>query len=395
MRVAVVAEYYPRAADPVLGVWAHRQALAARAAGADVRVLVLHRPVPPRAALDGAREGAPGALDALVAPLRQPLRTTLDGLDVAYVPFVAPPRPRSYGSWGAWAAPPLAVALRALRRRWPFDLVHAHYAAPAGDAVARARPGVPVAVSVHGGDLLSVAHDSAAGRRAVERGLRSARVVLANSAGMGERARGFGAGEVRVVHLGADLPAAAAPHEGPSRLVTVGHLVARKRHADVLRALWLLRDDHPELRWEVVGDGPERGAIERLAAELGLADRVRLRGRLAPAEAAAAARGGTLFVLPSVDEAFGVAYVEAMAGGVPAIGCRGEAGPEEIAACGGGIRLVAPGDPESLAAEIRAILAEPRWRRELGDAARATVAAHFTWEACGRATVAAYEAALA
>jgi redox-sensitive bicupin YhaK (pirin superfamily) len=41
VRVAVVAEYYPRAADPVLGVWAHRQALAARDAGADVRVLVL------------------------------------------------------------------------------------------------------------------------------------------------------------------------------------------------------------------------------------------------------------------------------------------------------------------------------------------------------------------
>src|SRR3954452_4056969 len=51
MRVAIVAEYYPRAGDPVLGVWAHRQALAAREAGADVRVLVLHRPVPPRAAL--------------------------------------------------------------------------------------------------------------------------------------------------------------------------------------------------------------------------------------------------------------------------------------------------------------------------------------------------------
>src|SRR6185295_2985112 len=66
MRVAIVAEYYPRAADPVLGVWAHRQALAARDAGADVRVLVLHRPVPSRAAL-GARD-----LKALAAPLRQP-----------------------------------------------------------------------------------------------------------------------------------------------------------------------------------------------------------------------------------------------------------------------------------------------------------------------------------
>ncbi len=85
MRVAVVAEYYPRAADPVLGVWAHRQALAARDAGADVRVLVLHRPVPSRAAL-AARKG-------LLDPLRQPLRTRLDGIEVTLraVPRAAAP----------------------------------------------------------------------------------------------------------------------------------------------------------------------------------------------------------------------------------------------------------------------------------------------------------------
>src|SRR5204863_1901623 len=147
MRVCVVAEFYPRAADPVLGVWAHRQALAARDAGAEVRVLVLHRPVPPRSALK-TRSG-------LLEPLRQPLRVELDGIDVTYVPFLAPPRPRTYASWGAWAAPTLALALRRAR---PFDLIHAHYAAPAGEAVRRARTGVPVVVSVHGGDVLSVVH---------------------------------------------------------------------------------------------------------------------------------------------------------------------------------------------------------------------------------------------
>jgi glycosyltransferase involved in cell wall biosynthesis len=196
------------------------------------------------------------------------------------------------------------------------------------------------------------------------------------------------------VHLGTDVPASATQHDGPPTLTTVGHLVARKRHADVLRAMWLLRDAQPDLRWEVVGDGPERDAIAALADELGLTHRVRLRGQLPPHEALAAATAGTVFVLPSVDEAFGVAYIEAMAGGVPAIGCRGEAGPEEIAASGGGMRLVPPADPESLARELRTILAERRWRRELGEAARANVMAHFTWDACGRATVAGYEEAL-
>jgi glycosyltransferase involved in cell wall biosynthesis len=99
-------------------------------------------------------------------------------------------------------------------------------------------------------------------------------------------------------------------------------------------------------------------------------------------------------VLPSVAEAFGVSYVEAMAGGVPAIGSRGEDGPEEIASAGGGIELVAPRDPRALADTIDGLLSHPERLEALGAAARDTVAREFTWERCGRETVAAYEEVL-
>lgn len=400
MRVAVVAEYYPRVADPVLGVWAHRQALAARDAGADVRVLVLHRWLPSRAALRSRR------LEAVFAPLRQPLRAELDGIHVRYVPFLAPPRARSYGSWGAWAAPSLALALRGLRRSFRLELVHAHYAAPAGDAVRRSRLGVPLVVSAHGGDVYAVARESTSGRRAVEAAFVAARLVLANSDGIQELCQALGATRTRVVHLGTDLPespstasgaqsASRLAPRGAPRIVTVAHLVARKRHVDVLRALWLLRDAEPRLRWVVVGDGPERRPLERLAGDLGLAQRVEFRGALSHDAAVTAARSAAAFVLPSLDEAFGVAYVEAMAGAVPAIGCRGEPGPEELARLGGGILLVPRADPEALASELRALLADEDLRLRLGERARRTVSEHFTWERCGRDTVAAYEDALA
>ncbi len=367
MRVAIVAEYYPRRADPSLGVWAHRQALASRDAGADVEVFVLHRPIPPRA-----------RPTAMLEPLRQPLRGRLNGIRVSYVPFLAPPRPRSYAHWGAWAAPTLAAALRA---RGPFDLVHAHYAVPAGDAVRRARLGVPAVISVHGGDVLGVAERWRGGREAVGAAFAAARLVLANSAGIAERSRALGAGAVRVVHLGTDVP---AQRSNGTALVSVGNLIARKRHADVLRALALLDEPPP---YVVVGDGPERAALERLADGLD----VDFRGRLAPADALAVAQSAGAFVLPSVEEAFGVAYIEAMAAGVPAIGSRGEPGPEEIAASGGGMTLVPAGDVDALAQAIQAALDD---RAALGAAARATVEANFTWDACGRATVAAYEEAL-
>jgi teichuronic acid biosynthesis glycosyltransferase TuaC len=391
MRVVVVAEYYPRAADPVLGIWAHRQAVAARDAGADVSVLVLHRLVPSRAAVRSRR------LESIVAPLRQPRHALLDGIRIDYVPYLSPPRRMSYGSWGVWASPSLALALRHLRRSFPFDLVHAHYAAPAGDAVRRSRPAVPLVVSAHGGDVYALARRSGAGRRAVEAAFATAQLVIANSHGIEQRCRALGATRTRVVHLGTDLPLLPSnPDRGDARqIVTVAHLVARKRHADVLRALWLLRDLEPQLRWIVVGDGPELPRLKRLADDLGLAGRVEFKGALPHSAAVAAARSAAVFVLPSVDEAFGVAYVEAMAGAVPAIGCRGEAGPEELARLGGGIVLVPPGEPEALAAKLRAVLADEELRLRLGERARRTVVEHFTWQRCGRETVRAYHDALA
>jgi teichuronic acid biosynthesis glycosyltransferase TuaC len=382
MRVLIVAEYYPQASDPTLGVWAHRQAVAARDAGADVRVLVLHRPLPPLADVRRRRVGA------LRAAMRQPAREVLDGIRVDYLRYLSPPRPWSYASWGAWAAPVLRRALGRIRAEFPFELAHAHYAVPAGDALRRASPCAPLLVSVHGGDV----HGPHAGAATVRATLGHARLVLANSAGTARRCLDRGARQIRVVHLGTDLPAGPAAAPALPTLVTVGNLIARKRHTDVIEALALLSDRWPQLRYEVAGDGPGREPLRALAAARGVASRVHLHGRLAHAEAVAVARNASLFVLPSVAEAFGVAYVEAMAAGVPAIGARGEDGPEEIAAAGGGIELVAPGEPHALAVAIDALLSDADRLAALRRAARETVAEQFTWGRCGSETVAAYEA---
>src|SRR4051812_7952114 len=168
VKVAVVAEFYPSDRDPVLGVWAHRQALAARDAGADVEVLVLHRLVPPQASLRG------GAWRTELAKrLREPRRQQRDGLTVTYVPYVSPPRGRGYARWGAWAAPSLAIALHRLGR---VDLVHAHNAVPAADAVRRARVRTPLVASLHGGDVLFTPHRAPGGDPARRAGPRGARV---------------------------------------------------------------------------------------------------------------------------------------------------------------------------------------------------------------------------
>jgi glycosyltransferase involved in cell wall biosynthesis len=385
MRVLVVAEWYPSPADPVHGIWAHRQALASQAAGAQVRVLALRRPVPP---LSVARAG-PMALARWAKSAPSTLRPMqLDGLAIQPVPFLAPPRPWSYGSWGTWIAPPLRRALS----RQQFDLIHAHNVLPTGEAVACAAAGVPFVVSTHGPDIIHVAQRSARAAHATSKTLRSAAVVIANSQWAAERCKKLAGAETRceVVHLGAEVPRERPQQHLRPTIVTVAHLQERKRHAVVMRALASMpASGRPD--YVIVGDGEMRQPLQRLSETLGLRDSVRFLGQLSHEQALAEMWSAHVCVMPSVEEPFGVAYVEAMAGGIPAIGCEDEGGPQDIAAAGAGMVLVPPDDHLALAAAIERCMRE---RERLGADARKTVQRCFTWERCGRLTVAAYEQAL-
>jgi teichuronic acid biosynthesis glycosyltransferase TuaC len=392
--VCVVAEYYPRRRDPVLGVWAHRQARAARAAGADVRVLALERPVPPASALGSARR----LTRELAGAVTQPRRDTLDGLEVEYVRFVSPPRERSYTTWDRWARGPLNKALARLHAEWPLDVVHAHYALPAAGAALSFTESerLPLAVSIHGGDVLGPLVSTPQARARIGGVLRRASVVLCNSKDTLIRCSALTGSAARmcVVHLGAEAPANPPPGRDQPTIATLGHVIGRKRHVDVLHALTVLGARIPDVRWVVIGDGPERAGLERLSAQLGVADRIEWLGQLAPDEALSELASCHVMALPSLDEAFGVAYVEALACGLPAIGCAGEGGPEEIATFGEGMLLVPPRDPDALAEQIAGLLSDPSRLEALSQAARRTAADEFSWERCGRATLKAYERAM-
>jgi glycosyltransferase involved in cell wall biosynthesis len=387
VRVAIVAEYYPRRRDPALGIWAHRQALAARDAGAEVKVLVLERPVPPSATLRRPWK-LPGALTRLA---RQPSRDELDGIEIRYVRFLAGDRKRTYTTWHERAAEPLGEALGALREEWPFELVHAHYALPAGGAAlefTRAND-VPLVVSVHGGDLLGPLLQNDDARASVRGVLAAAAEVLCNSrATLDGVARLLGDSErARVVHLGAEAPADPPPKRERPTVSTLAHVIPRKRHADVLEAVERLED----VDWLVIGEGPELPELRRGVERAGISQRVEFAGQLEPGEALRQLATTHVMALPSEDEAFGVAYVEALACGVPAIGLETEGGPSEIASLGPGMLLVPPRNPDELRATIRIALDD----HELPQLARRTAVEHFSWDRCGRNTVAAYRDALA
>ena len=109
-------------------------------------------------------------------------------------------------------------------------------------------------------------------------------------------------------------------------------------------------------------------------------------GRVDDEELAALYRGARCLVFPSLYEGFGLPVIEAMACGTPVVTSRGGA-TEEVA--GGAALLVAPGDGDALTDALAHLLGDESARRTLSEAGRAR-AATMTWEATGRATLAAY-----
>jgi glycosyltransferase involved in cell wall biosynthesis len=393
VRVAVVAEYYPRPSDPAWGIWAHRQAVGVRERGVDVRVVALDRPVPSRRALRSLPH-----LD----PLRKWARafvdphgpTVLDGVPVRYARFFSPPRPSSYATWGRWAA---RSVRRALDQSWSPELVHAHYAVPAGDAVLRwIRRGhdVPLVVSVHGGDLSFTAR-SERGRAVVTRVLKAADAVVANSY-VTKRVIEELTGPLPrlvVIHPGADAPATQAEKHRDPTLVTVAHLEPHKNQGNVIRALAALTGRHPRVRYELIGKGPDQKSLEDLARSLGVRDRVVFRGSMEHGAALAELARCHVHVMPSIHDAFGVAHIEALAAGLPAIGGEGT-GAEDIAAAGEGMTLVPSGDVSALARAIERLIGDPSELERVGDAARQTAAENFSWSRNANETVALYREVL-
>lgn len=163
---------------------------------------------------------------------------------------------------------------------------------------------------------------------------------------------------------------------GPWRVISVGRLHASKGHDVLVRAIAVLIRDGDDVDLRIVGAGPERGALERLARELGVGDRVLFTGSLSEEEVIAELGEADIFALASHAEPLGVVYMEAMAAGIPAIGTAA-GGVGEIITDGVDGLLVPPGDPEALAGAIGRLIRDPGLRERLGAAGRARIERAF------------------
>lgn len=216
--------------------------------------------------------------------------------------------------------------------------------------------------------------------------LRRADAVLAVSgytAGLA-RALGVAPARLRVVPNGVrplSLPAAVRS-DGPV-LLTVARLVRRKGVADVLDAVARLVPRYPALRYHVVGNGPERTALEAQAARLGLGAHVRFEGTLRDDALAALYARADVFALPPRTlapdvEGFGLVYLEAGTAGLPVVATRSGGIPDAVVDGETGL-FVPEGDPVALAEALARLFDDAALRTRLGDGGQAR-ALRFTWD---------------
>jgi glycosyltransferase involved in cell wall biosynthesis len=161
------------------------------------------------------------------------------------------------------------------------------------------------------------------------------------------------------------------PRPGPV-VLSVARMYPRKRLGDLLRAAVTLRSRIPGVQVRIVGQGPEGEELRRLHAELGLGEAAVLLGDVSRAELAEEYVNADCFCLPSVQEGFGIVFLEAMIAALPIVACRAAAVPEVVLDGRTGV-LAPPRDPAGLAAALESVLTRPERAREMGAAGRARV----------------------
>jgi glycosyltransferase involved in cell wall biosynthesis len=272
---------------------------------------------------------------------------------------------------GLWPA-----RLRALIRTEGIDLVHAH--SPLMAAGARLVTGVPVVYTEH--SLWSSLHPLTrfANRVTFPRNAHAFAVSETVRSSISRAAR---SGPAETLRYGVDLDVVQAWRRDPVDLprvfglpedalvaVTVANLREVKGHEVLLKAAARVKRVVPNAHFVLVGDGPLRARLARVASDLGVDASVVFAGFRDDAGRIVA--GGELFVLPSLSDGLSVALVEAMALG-RAVAITSVGGNVEVLGHGGEGLVVPPSDPEALAEAMIALFRDASLRARLGQAAAA------------------------
>ena len=257
--------------------------------------------------------------------------------------------------------------------------------------------GIPYVVYAHGEELL-IGLSSRKLRWMLPRLYNAAAAIIANSRQTKAMLEEIGVASEKICIIHPGVEVAAFQFSGDAAqairkrhnlgvspvLLTLGRLQRRKGQDMVIRALPLIREKFPTVKYLVVGTGEEYGALQNLAKESGVGDDVIFVGEVSDDERAAYYAACDLFIMPNRKigpdvEGFGIVFLEAGAAGKPVVGGRSGGTGEAIQEGVTGIRVDGE-NVEAIAAAVIDILADSEKARTMGTRGRHWVEKGFTWE---------------
>ena len=386
MKVLFLTHNFPRFDGDVSGNFILRLASALGREGVDVRVVA-----PASAGIaDSARLDGTGVERFHYAPRRY--ETLAYGGNMAE---------QVRDSWSArftmlgFLGAEFRSAVRA-RREMQADVVHAHWWFPSGlvGTWLAKLSSTPLVTTLHGSDV-RLARSIAMSRPAFRHVLQTSAAVTAVSRWLAQEAQSLvsaPAAQVAPMPVATDLftPGPAAARRDRA-LLFVGRLTKQKGVDLLLQTLALL---DPDVTLDIVGDGDERAALERLAADGGVAGRVRFHGAQPQGRLVDFYRAAAALVVPSSDEGLGLVAVEAMLCETPVVAFESGGLPDVVQHERTGL-LVRERSAGALAAGVRALLGMPDRGHALGAGGRLHALSTFAPESVARRYLDVYRAALA
>jgi glycosyltransferase involved in cell wall biosynthesis len=370
VRVVFLTHNYPRWPGDLSGAFLGTLAAALVARGIEVRV------VAPSDGGQGGQEEVAGVRVRRVRYASAALET------IAYRGTMASALrgPRGWRALGG-----LWRALRRAAREEVADgaeVVHAHWWVPAGLA---APPDVPLVVTVHGTDA-ALLRRSRLARRLARPVFHRARVVTAVSRELANWVQNATGRHIDSSHVQPmPVDSTAWPWtSGGGGAVVVARLTAQRRINLAIETTAFLASCGHDLPLTIVGDGPERPALERQVERLGIAPFVRFAGAVPPGEVAGFFERADLMLFPAREEGFGLAAAEALMAGVPVVACWDGGGLLDVVPETGAGRLTLP-SAEALSDATLDLLQDPdrmALARLVGESWRARLSPDHVAELC-------------
>lgn len=387
MKILVISHMYPSGFNSMAGIFINKQVNALKGLGCEIRVV---SPVPYTPAILGEINNKWKSYREI------PLETKVDGIEVYYPRYLEFPKSLFMEYSGYLMYKGIERTIEDIYKDFKFDLIHANVALPDGfcGSILKKKYNVPLVITIHGQDLQVVVNKNSRCKRNVYRAMRESDELIVISNKLKDLIEDNDLkNRAHVIHNGVDLDNnyEALPCSNDIKtILSVSNLYKFKGIDLNLHAFSRLYKKYPDIRYTVIGDGPERDNLVKLSESLKIADRVKFLGRLSHDRAIAYMKSSDIFCLPSYNEGFGVVYLEAMSVGKPVIGVLGQGVSDIVINMKNGI-LVRPNNIDDIVDALDYLLKNPDASRDMGLNGMNIVRNGWTWNHNAKKTIEVYK----